>query len=164
MITKEDRMTTGVVDYFRNALAAVGRWSRFNNEAKYPPVDGTRSELKWSFDVSTNHADAILSHLSQRGEIDPETGFSHTVALAWRALALLETELIGAGATPGKAVLRSQKLAVAAFSVEELERVWAGVPPTPPAPMQPPPRDPFAGLSGGPDDFPGDEYAAEAVR
>lgn len=105
MITKADHITTGVIDYFRNALAAVGRHSAMGNE-KYKPADGTK-ELRWSFDVSTNHADAIASHLSQRGQIDPETGVSHTVALAWRALALLETELVAAGAEPGRAVVRN---------------------------------------------------------
>lgn len=104
MITKKDNLASGVVDYFRNALAAVGRWSKYNN-TKYPPVDGSK-ELRWSFDVSTEHADAIMSHLSQRGTVDPETGFSHTVALAWRALALLESELVAAGAEPGLAVVR----------------------------------------------------------
>jgi hypothetical protein len=106
MITKEDHIATGVIDYFRNALAAVGRWSKYNN-VKYPPVDGAK-ELRWSFDISTNHADAIASHLSQRGTIDPETGFSHSVALAWRSLALLESELVSAGAAPGLAVVRSE--------------------------------------------------------
>jgi hypothetical protein len=102
MITKADNLVTGCIDYFRNALAAVGRHSRFGND-KYNPGQPTH----WSFDVSTAHADAIASHLAQRGEIDPETGVSHTVALAWRALALLETELIEAGAKPGRGVKRS---------------------------------------------------------
>lgn len=106
MITKKDRLATGCVDYFRNALAAIGRWSAFNN-AKYPPSDPPADgSPRWSFDVSTEHADAIMSHLSQRGTIDPETGFSHTVALAWRSLALLESELVAGGAEPGLAVVR----------------------------------------------------------
>lgn len=105
-ITKKDRITTGAVDYFPNALAAVGRWSMYNN-TKYPPAkpsdDGSP---RWSFDVSTEHADAISSHLAQRGTLDEETGFSHSVPLVWRALALLETELVRQGAKPGLAVLR----------------------------------------------------------
>lgn len=134
MITKKDRLATGVVDYFRNALAAIGRLSTFSN-TKYPPAEPTKDgSPRWNFDVSTEHADAILSHLSQRGEIDPETGASHTVALAWRALALLETELVAGGAAPGLAVVRA-----------EIVR----------KPMSPPefecPRDPYAGLTGGPD-------------
>lgn len=108
-ITKADRLTTGVVDYFPNALAAIGRWSTFNN-AKYPPaVPSADGSPRWSFDVSTQHADAIASHLAQRGTVDAESGFSHSVALAWRALALLESELIAAGAKPGLGVLRAVK-------------------------------------------------------
>jgi hypothetical protein len=141
MITKKDRITTGCVDYFPNALAAIGRWSAYNN-AKYPPdppsADGSP---RWSFDVSTDHADAIGSHLAQRGTVDEETGFSHSVPLAWRSLALLESELVAAGAPPGKAVLRgvpkvaglqarvdelrhpAEKLAIEAFRTEAHARI-----------------------------------------
>lgn len=98
-ITKADCLSSGVLDYFRNALAAVGRHSKFGND-KYNPG----KPLHWSFNQSTAHADAIASHLAQHGEIDPETGYSHTVALAWRALALLETELLAQGAKKGRAV------------------------------------------------------------
>ena len=108
MITKKDHITRGVVDYFPNALAAIGRWSVRNNE-KYPPADGS-TYPRWSFDVSTEHADAIGSHLAQRGTPDEESGVSHSVPLAWRALALLETELVEAGAPPGRAVLRGAKV------------------------------------------------------
>lgn len=141
MITKEDRMATGVVDYFRNALAAIGRHSRLGNEKHNP---GER--MHWAFDKSTAHADAILSHLSQRGEIDPETGHSHTVALAWRALALLETELVAGGATPGKAVLRTQQPPPAAPAPGEI-RVSEDVVPSSL-------RDRFSGLAGGKDSEP----------
>ena len=116
MITKKDSIASGVIAYFRNALAAVGRHSRFGNE-KYPPVDGSK-ELRWSFDVSTEHADAIASHLAHYGEIDPETGYSHTVALAWRALALLETELVSQGAVPGRAVVRSPEALLEALRAD----------------------------------------------
>ncbi len=108
MRTKKDMLAQGVLDYFPNALAAVGRWSRRGNE-KYPPVNGSK-ELRWSFDVSTEHADAVLSHLSNRGELDEEFQQSHTVGVAWRALALLETELIAQGATPGRAVVRTMPI------------------------------------------------------
>ncbi len=108
-ITKKDRITTGAVDYFPNALAAIGRWSTYNN-TKYPPaVPSKDGSPRWSFDVSTDHADAIGSHLAQRGTTDEETGFSHSVPLAWRALALLESELVAAGAKPGKAVIRAHE-------------------------------------------------------
>ena len=108
-ITKKDRITTGAVDYFPNALAAIGRWSEYNNQ-KYPPATPSADgSPRWSFDVSTDHADAIGSHLAQRGTPDEESGFSHSVPLAWRALALLESELVAAGAKPGLAVIRAPK-------------------------------------------------------
>jgi hypothetical protein len=108
MRTKKDMLASGVLDYFPNALAAIGRHSRRGNE-KYPPADGS-TDLRWSFDVSTEHADAILSHLSHRGTIDEEFQDSHTVGAAWRALALLETELIAQGAPPGRAVVRTMPI------------------------------------------------------
>jgi len=46
---------------------------------------------------STDHADCIVRHLTERGTPDP-SGFSHTVMVAWRALALLQEELEVAGA------------------------------------------------------------------
>jgi hypothetical protein len=39
-----------------------------------------------------DHADCIARHLIDRGIIDPSDGESHSVKLAWRALALLEEE------------------------------------------------------------------------
>lgn len=156
MITKKDSIASGVVDYFRNALAAIGRHSRLGNE-KYPPAGGCK-DLRWSFDVSTEHADAIMSHLAQRGEIDPETGYSHTVALAWRSLALLESELVAAGAKPGRAVARAEpvqskvealrhpaeKLAIEAFKAEQCPCGDIE------CPYEPFP-DRFDALKGGPD-------------
>lgn len=106
MLSKKDRITTGCLDYFPNALAAIGRWSAYCNTKYVPAVPSTDGSPRWSFDVSTDHADAIASHLAQRGE-PGDGGFSHSVALAWRALALLETELVNAGAKPGRAVVRS---------------------------------------------------------
>jgi len=149
MITKTDCIATGCVDYFPNALAAVGRHSRYGNE-KHNPGE----PMHWAFDKSTAHADAVLSHFTQRGQIDPETGEDYDIGALWRMLALVESRLVMAGATPGRAVqgiptvakLRAavkeqeggpdlydpktrqilahpaQKLAVAAFTAEELQR------------------------------------------
>lgn len=91
-------LTTGCLDYFRNALEAVARHSKWGND-KHNPGE----PLHWAVGKSQDHADCILRHLADRGNIDPETGKSHSIALAWRALALLEEELIAAGATPGRA-------------------------------------------------------------
>lgn len=97
---KTHPITSGLLDYAPNALAAVAAHSKYGNDKH----NGVGSPLRWSYHRSTHHADAVGTHLLQRGTVDPETGKSHTIALAWRAIMLLETELVEAGATPGRAV------------------------------------------------------------
>lgn len=92
-------VTTIHSDYFPNAMAAIAEHAVYGNEKHNP---GER--LHWAFYKSTDHANCVGRHLAQRGKVDPETGKSHTIAMAIRALMLLETELIEAGATPGRAV------------------------------------------------------------
>jgi hypothetical protein len=91
-------LTTGVLDYFPAALAAVAKLSKFGND-KHNPGE----PLHWSRGKSNDHADCIARHLVDRGVIDPETKMSHTVEVAWRALALLQEELEAAGAPPSRA-------------------------------------------------------------
>lgn len=86
-------VATGVLDYFPAALAAVAKLSKMGNDKHNP---GER--LHWTRDKSSDHADCLLRHLIDRGVIDPETGMSHTVQVAWRALALLQVELEEQGA------------------------------------------------------------------
>jgi hypothetical protein len=97
---KTHPIVTGLLDYAPNAIAAIAAHSKYGNDKH----NGAGSPLRWSFHRSTHHADAVLTHLLQRGQTDPETGRTHTIALAWRAIMLLETELIAAGATPGRGV------------------------------------------------------------
>ena len=78
---------TGVLDYFPAALAAVAKLSKLGND-KHNPGE----PLHWTRDNSTDHADCIARHLIDRGIADPDTGLSHTVEIAWRALALLQIE------------------------------------------------------------------------
>jgi len=80
-------LVTGVLDYFPAALAAVARLSKFGND-KHNPGE----PLHWARDKSADHADCIGRHLVDRGVIDPETGMSHSVEVAWRALAMLQLE------------------------------------------------------------------------
>lgn len=80
-------LCTGVLDYFPAALAAVARLSKFGNDKHNPG-----QPLHWARGKSSDHADCILRHLADRGVPDPETGMSHTVEVAWRALALLQEE------------------------------------------------------------------------
>lgn len=83
----------GVLDYFPAALAAVAELSRKGNEKHNPG-----QELHHARGKSNDHADCIARHLVDRGKIDPEDGESHSVKVAWRALALLQEELEAAGA------------------------------------------------------------------
>ena len=82
-------VTTGCLDYFPLALLEVSRLSLLGNEKHNPG-----QPLHWSHDKSSDHADCLARHLLERGTPDPDMGgLSHTVHVAWRALALLETEL-----------------------------------------------------------------------
>ena len=78
-------ITTGVLDYFPLALAAVARLSKKGNDKHNPG-----QPLHWSRNKSQDQADCIARHLIDRGTIDPDSGEYHEVGLAWRALALLE--------------------------------------------------------------------------
>jgi hypothetical protein len=84
---KNTPLVTGVLDYFPAALAAVARLSKFGND-KHNPGE----PLNWARGKSMDHADCIGRHLVDRGIIDPETKMSHTVEIAWRALAMLQLE------------------------------------------------------------------------
>lgn len=98
-IDKSCPLTEGCLDYFPNALAAIASHSKYGND-KY----NAGQPMHWAFNKSTQHADSAARHLVKRGTTDPETGKSHTIGLAWRALALLETELLAQGAKKGRAV------------------------------------------------------------
>jgi len=90
---KDIPLARGALDYFPAALAAVAELSRKGNE-KHNPGE----PIHWARGKSTDHADCIMRHLIDRGTADPEDGMSHSVKLAWRALALLQEELEEAGA------------------------------------------------------------------
>ena len=90
---KSQPLARGCLDYFPAALAAVSELSRIGNEKHNPGEDMHHARGK-----SSDHADCILRHLVDRGSIDPDSGLSHSVAVAWRALALLQEELEAAGA------------------------------------------------------------------
>lgn len=80
-------ITTGVLDYFPLALAEVARVSKAGNDQHNPG-----QALHWARDKSLDHADCIGRHLVDRGSRDAD-GMRHSAKLAWRALALLQTEL-----------------------------------------------------------------------
>lgn len=80
-------VATGVLDYFPLALLEVAKVSKIGNDQHNPG-----QPLHWSKGKSTDHADSLLRHLMERGTMDVD-GARHTAKVAWRALALLQTEL-----------------------------------------------------------------------
>jgi hypothetical protein len=80
-------LTTGVLDYFPDALVEVANLSRVGNEQHNPG-----QPLHWSKDKSTDHADCIVRHLLDRGTYDTD-GVRHSTKVAWRALAMLQIEI-----------------------------------------------------------------------
>lgn len=93
---KDLPITSGVVDYFPGALAAVAEVSKVGNDKHNPG-----QPLHWSRGKSTDHADCIVRHLIDRGSKD-ENGIRHSAYVAWRALAMLQQELEDEGAQPGR--------------------------------------------------------------
>lgn len=87
---KATPLFSGCLNYFPDALLMVSRLSKLGNDKHNPG-----QPLHWAKGKSADHADCLARHLLAHGTIDPDTGFSHTVAVAWRALALLQTELEG---------------------------------------------------------------------
>lgn len=84
---KQVPLATGVLDYFPDALAAVAEVSRVGNDQHNPG-----QPLHWDKTKSLDHADSLLRHLVDRGSRDND-GVRHSAKAAWRALALLQTEI-----------------------------------------------------------------------
>lgn len=84
---KATPIATGVLDYFPLALAEVSRVSKAGNDQHNPG-----QPLHWDKTKSLDHADCIVRHLIDRGTVDSD-GQRHSAKVAWRALALLQTEL-----------------------------------------------------------------------
>lgn len=80
-------ITTGVLDYFPLALLEVAKTSKAGNDQHNPG-----QPLHWDKSKSTDHADCLVRHLMQRGTMDTD-GVRHSAKVAWRALAMLQTEL-----------------------------------------------------------------------
>ena len=90
-MSHEDRknrpIARGVLDYFPDALAEIALVSKTGNDQHNPG-----QPLHWAKEKSTDHADCIIRHLIDRGKLDGD-GMRHSAKVAWRALALLQTEL-----------------------------------------------------------------------
>lgn len=84
---KAHPITTGVLDYFPDALLDVAHVSKIGNDQHNPG-----EPLHWAKHKSSDEADALLRHLIDRGELDTD-GVRHSAKVAWRALALLQREI-----------------------------------------------------------------------
>jgi len=80
-------MADGLLYYFPNALAEVAKVSRIGNEQHNPG-----QPMHWDRSKSTDHANKILRHLVDAGQLDG-SGVRHSAYMAWRALALLQEEI-----------------------------------------------------------------------
>jgi hypothetical protein len=89
---KNKPLFTGLMMYFPDALLTVAEHSKKGNDKHNPG-----QPMHWAKDKSKDHADCIARHLIDIGpnwdNVDPEFGSYHATALAWRALALLQTLL-----------------------------------------------------------------------
>lgn len=86
---KERPLASGVLDYFPDALLEVAYCSFIGNQQHNPG-----QKLHWAKEKSTDHADACLRHLKDRGTVDTDKVL-HSAKAAWRALANLQFELEG---------------------------------------------------------------------
>ena len=110
-------MARGVLDYFPRALAALAGVSLKGNEQHNPG-----QPMHWAKEKSTDHADCILRHLSERGTIDTD-GERHSAKVLWRAAANLEIELLAEGGDP-EAIAQVRALGTVAQNAR-LDRVLA---------------------------------------
>lgn len=82
-------VASGVLDYFPDAIRAVAAVSLAGSQQHGTMVDGVPV---WDRSKSTDHADALVRHLMERGTFDTD-GQRHAAKAAWRALALLQIEI-----------------------------------------------------------------------
>lgn len=85
----------GLFAYFPAALLEVSRWSKVGG-AKY-----NGDKMRWVRELSQDHPNKILRHLLDYDQVE-ENGFLEAVPLAWRALALCQTELERLGWAEGR--------------------------------------------------------------
>lgn len=85
---KETPIYSGVLAYFPDAIAEVARVSYEGNKQH----NGPDAPLHWDRMKSTDHLDCISRHMLDHGSVDDD-GMLHSAKLAWRALALLQTEI-----------------------------------------------------------------------
>lgn len=84
---KDRPMATGFLDYFPDAMMEVAHLSKVGNDQHNPG-----QPLHWAKEKSTDHPDALLRHLKDRGSRDSD-GERHSAKVAWRAMAMLQREI-----------------------------------------------------------------------
>jgi hypothetical protein len=84
---KEYPVVRGLLDYFPDACMEVANISKVANDQHNPG-----EPMHWDRSKSTDHADCLVRHLLKRDTMDTD-GLRHTAKVAWRALALLQTEI-----------------------------------------------------------------------
>ena len=86
---KERPIASGrVLDYFPDAIAEVAE-RELRRATRQHNGD---APMHWDRTKSPDHPDCIARHLIERGTIDTD-GLRHSAKVAWRALALLQTEI-----------------------------------------------------------------------
>ncbi len=85
---KKTPLWSGLVQYFPDALVAVAQLSQKGNDQH----NGVGSKLHWAKEKSSDHEDTLLRHLFDSGTVDTD-GIRHSAKVAWRGLALLQTEI-----------------------------------------------------------------------
>ena len=86
---KKYPISTGVLEYFPDAIAEISRVSYTGNEQHNPGLS-----LRWDRSKSKDEADTMMRHFMARGTRDKD-GQRHMAKAVWRALALLQKEIEG---------------------------------------------------------------------
>ena len=98
-------IATGVLDYFPAAICEISNVSYVGNIQH----NGAGTPLFWARGKSIDQTDTFLRHFFERGSIDVD-GVRHSAKMCWRALAILQLELVAAGAPIARgAVLPEEK-------------------------------------------------------
>jgi hypothetical protein len=80
-------ISSGVLDYFPDALVAISEISKAGNDQHNAGLP-----LQWTRSKSGDEADTCIRHFLQRGTMDTD-GKRHTAKACWRMLALLQKEI-----------------------------------------------------------------------
>lgn len=83
---KQRPVFNGFLRFFPDAIAEVAHHS-FQSNQRWSPGS---TEIVWQKDLSADHLDALSRHLIEYGET---RNIGYLVAVAWRAMAALQTEI-----------------------------------------------------------------------